>query len=273
VRKRLSNIGLHAALVVVAIIALVPLAWMVAASLMPTGEANTYPPRMIPSRVTFEHYIALFTRLDLARHFMNSAVITVCATVVSVLVNAMAGYALAKLRFGAREPLFRGLTTALVIPAQVGMLPLFILLREMGLVNTLLGVMIPYFASVFGIILIRQYVLSIPDELLDAARVDGAGELRIFGAIVMPIIRPILVTLAAFSFLSAWNDFFWPLIILSDSTRYTLPVALANLVGEHVQDTELMMAGSVLTILPAVAVFLVFQRAYVRGLMAGSLKG
>jgi multiple sugar transport system permease protein len=140
-------------------------------------------------------------------------------------------------------------------------------------VNTLLGVMIPYFASVFGIILIRQYVLSIPDELLDAARVDGAGELRIFGAIVLPIIRPILVTLAAFSFLSAWNDFFWPLIILSDSTRYTLPVALANLVGEHVQDTELMMAGSVLTILPAVAVFLVFQRAYVRGLMAGSLKG
>lgn len=272
-RARLSTIGLHAVLGLVAVLALAPLAWMVTASLMPTGEANTFPPRLVPSRVTFDHYVALFTRLDLARHFLNSAVVTVTATVVSVLVNAMAGYALAKLRFGARERLFGGLTTALVIPAQVGMLPLFILLRELGLVNTLLGVMIPYFASVFGIILIRQYVLSIPDDLLDAARVDGAGEFRIFRSIVLPIIRPMLVTLAAFSFLSAWNDFFWPLIVLSDSTRYTLPVALASLVGEHVQDTELMMAGSVLTILPAVAVFLAFQRAYVRGLMAGSVKG
>ena len=162
---------------------------------------------------------------------------------------------------------------ALVVPAQVGMLPLFLLLRQMGLVNTYLGVMIPYFASIYGIFLIRQYALSVSDELLDAARVDGAGELRIFWTIVMPIIRPILVTLAAFTFLSAWNDFMWPLITLSDSNMYTLPVALANLVGEHVQDTELMMAGSVITVIPALLAFLVFQRAYVRGITAGSVKG
>jgi multiple sugar transport system permease protein len=136
-----------------------------------------------------------------------------------------------------------------------------------------MGVVIPYLSSVLGIFMIRQYLLGIPDELLDAARVDGAGEFRVFWTIVVPVIRPILVTFATFTFLSAWNDFMWPLIVLSDSRNYTLPVALANLSGEHVQDTELMMAGSVLTILPVMIVFLSLQKAYIRGIMAGSVKG
>lgn len=272
-RRPLQTTLLHATLVLGAAVTLTPLLWMVSASFMPPGQANTFPPRFLPENPTFENYLTLFTRLDLARHFLNSAFITVCATLVSVLVNAMAGYAFAKLYFRGRDRMFRSLTMALVIPAQVGMLPLFLLLRELGFVNTYMGVMIPYFASVFGIFLIRQYALSIPDDLLDAARVDGAGEFRIFWTIVLPLIKPILVTLATFTFLSAWNDFMWPLIVLSSSSKYTLPVALANLVGEHVQDTELMLAGSVLTILPALLVFLIFQRAYVRGIMAGGVKG
>jgi multiple sugar transport system permease protein len=128
-------------------------------------------------------------------------------------------------------------------------------------------------ASVFGIFLVRQYALGIPDELLDAARVDGAGEWRIFRTVVLPILMPILVTFAAFNFLSAWNDFLWPLIVLSDDAKFTLPVALASLSGEHVQDTELMMAGSVVTVLPVIVVFLFLQRYYVRGVMMGSVKG
>jgi multiple sugar transport system permease protein len=264
---------LHAALVAGAAVTLTPFAWMIAASFMRPGEANEIPPHLLPHRATLEHYIALFTRLDLARHFLNSAVITVSATVLSLLINAMAGYAFAKLRFGGRDRIFRGLLLALVIPAQVGMLPMFLLLREMGLVNTYMGVVIPYLSSVLGMFMIRQYVLGVPDELLDAARVDGAGEFRIFWTIVVPVVKPILVTFAAFTFLSAWNDFMWPLIVLSDSRNYTLPVALANLVGEHVQDTELMMAGSVLTLLPVMIVFLIFQRSYIRGIMSGSVKG
>ena len=153
------------------------------------------------------------------------------------------------------------------------MLPLFLLLRELGLVNTYAGVLVPYLASIFGIFLIRQYTLGVSDELLDAARIEGAGEFTIFRLVAVPVIKPILVTLAAFTFLNAWNDFMWPLIVLSDSGMYTLPVALANLAGEHVQDTELMMAGSLVTILPALAVFLVFQRTYVEGIMAGGVKG
>jgi multiple sugar transport system permease protein len=273
IRRSLPWVLAHVLLGLGAIATLAPLAWMVSASLMPTGDANAYPPRFFPRTVTFEHYLALFTRLDLARNFLNSVLITVLATVGSVVVNSLAGYAFAKLPFPGRDRVFRGLTLALVVPAQVGMLPLFLLLRELGFVNTYAGALIPYLASVFGIFMIRQYALSLPDELLDAARVDGAGEFRIFRTIVLPLIRPILVTLAAFTFLNAWNDFMWPLVVLSDSAKYTLPVALANLVGEHVQDTELMMAGSVVTTLPALLVFLAFQRIYVKGIMAGSLKG
>jgi multiple sugar transport system permease protein len=264
---------LHLVLAVGAVLTLAPTAWMISASMMPAGEANTVPPPLLPSRPTLEHYVALFTRLDLTRSFLNSALVSVVATIGSVLVCGLAGYAFAKLRFRGRGRLFATLTGALVIPAQVGMLPLFLLLRELGLVNTYAGVVLPYLGSVFGIFLVRQYALGIPDDLLDAARVDGAGEGRIFWQVVVPVIRPILFTLATYTFLAAWNDFLWPLIILTDGAKHTLPVALGSLSGEHVQDTELMMAGAVVTVLPPVLVFLAFQRAYVRGILAGSVKG
>lgn len=272
-RRLLPLVALHAALIGGAIVTLVPLLWMVSASFMASGEANTFPPHLLPRAFTTEHYVTLFTRLHLARAFANSTLVAVSATIVSLLVNSMAGYAFAKLRFAGRERTFQWLLGALVIPAQVGMLPLFLLLKALGLVNTMVAVVIPFMASVFGIFMIRQYALGIPDELLDAARVDGASETRIFTSIVLPVLRPILVTLAVFTFLSAWNEFLWPLIVLSDESKYTLPVALASLSGEHVQDTELMMAGSVLTVLPVVVVFLALQRAYIRGVMLGSVKG
>jgi len=271
--KRFERALLHLALVAGAVLTLAPLAWMVSASFMRPGEANSLPPPLLPSRPSLEHYRALLTQLDLAKHFLNSAIVTVGATIGSLVFNTLAGYAFAKLRFRGGRSLFRTLTMALVIPGQIGMLPLFLLLRELGFVNTYMGAILPFLASVFGIFLVRQYVLSVPDEMLDAARVDGASELRIFATIVVPVIRPIMATLATFTFLSAWNDFMWPLIVLSDGSRYTLPVAIATLSGEHVQDTELMMAGSVLTVLPALVVFLLFQRAYVRGILGGSVKG
>jgi len=272
-RGRRPGLLLHALLIAGGGLVLTPLLWMVSASLMPTGEANSYPPRLLPSSVTLEHYRTLFTRLDLGRYCLNSAGIALVATAISALVNSMAGYALAKLRFRGRDGVFRFLSAALVIPAQVTMLPLFLLLKQLGLVNTYAGVLIPSLASVFGILLVRQYALALPDDLLDAARVDGAGELRIYWSLVLPVITPILATLAIWTFLATWNDFMWPLIILSDQSRYTLPVALANLTGEHVQDTELMMAGSVVTVLPVMAAFLVLQRYYIQGVTAGSVKG
>ncbi|NLG61723.1 MAG: carbohydrate ABC transporter permease [Candidatus Cloacimonetes bacterium] len=264
---------LYALLLLGAVIAILPMVWMVSASLMPAGAENSYPPRLFPETVTFEHYRALFTRLNLGRYLLNSTFIAVVVTTISLLINSMAGYAFAKLRFRGRDRVFRLLSMGLVIPVQVSMLPLFLLMRELGLINTYWGVIIPSMASIFGIFLVRQYAFSIPDDLLDAARVDGAGELRIYLSIVLPVIRPILATLAIWTFLSTWNDFMWPLIVLSDDSMFTLPVALANLSGERVQDTELMMAGAVLTVLPVMLVFLVLQRYYVEGITLGSVKG
>ena len=270
---RLTTVALHVVLVLGALVTLTPLLWMVSASFMSPGESNSFPPRLLPQVPTLQNYVDLFTRLNLARYLLNSTLVAVSATLISLVINSMAGYAFAKLRFAGRERVFHILLAALVIPGQVGMLPLFLLLKAMGLVNTMAGVVVPFMAGIFGIFMVRQYAMSIPEDLLDAARVDGAGEYRIFWTIVIPVIQPILVTLAVFTFLSAWNDFMWPLIVLSDDAKYTLPVALASLSGEHVQDTGLMMAGSVLTVLPVVVLFIVLQRAYIRGVMMGSVKG
>ena len=272
-RDMAGSIVLHVVLVLGAIVALLPMAWMLSASVMPTGEATSYPPRFFPSEITFEHYRQLFTRLDLGRYLFNSAFLAIVVTVTSLVINSLAGYAFAKLRFRGRDRTFRILSLGLVLPVQVAMLPLFLLMKQLGLVNTYWGVIIPGMASIFGIFLIRQYALSIPDDMLDAARIDGASELAIYWRVVVPGIMPILATLAIWTFLATWNDFMWPLIVLSDASKYTLPVALANLSGEHVQDTELMMAGSVLTVLPVLVVFLFLQRYYIQGIMAGSVKG
>ncbi|MEP6691764.1 MAG: carbohydrate ABC transporter permease [Gemmatimonadaceae bacterium] len=271
-RHTLGRAVLYGLLIGGAFLALLPTIWMVSASFMPTGQANSYPPSLFPRTVTLEHYRTLFSKLNLGRYLINSAFVAVMVTTLSLVINSLAGYALAKLRFKGRDRLFGTLATGLVIPVQVAMLPLFLILKAEGLINTYWGVIIPGLASIFGIFLIRQYALAIPDDLLDAARIDGASELRVYRSVVLPVIAPILATLAIWTFLATWNDFMWPLIVLSDERRFTLPVALANLSGEHVQDTELMMAGSVVTIIPVLIAFLALQRYYVAGIMVGSVK-
>lgn len=256
-----------------ALITVFPLVWMVSVSFMAQGEASRFPPPLLPLEATLDNYRTLFARDGVGRYFANSLGLALGATVLSLLFNVGAGYAFAKLRFRGRERIFRLLLGALVIPGQVAMLPLFLILKQMGLVNSYVGVLVPAAASIFGIFLVRQYALTIPDALLEAARLDGASEFRIFRSIVLPLLAPILVTLAIFSFLGSWNDFMWPLIVLTDKDMYTLPVALASLSSEHVQDNELMMAGSVLTIVPVLLLFLGLQRYYLQGLLMGSVKG
>lgn len=264
---------LNALMWALGLFAVAPLAWMLAVSVMQPGEAAHFPPPLLPAHPTIANYVTLFANTDMARYLTNSVVLASLATMLSLTFNVMAGYAFAKLRFRGRDRLFRFLLTALVIPAQVAMIPLFLICKELGLVNSFGGVLVPSIATVFGIFLIRQYALAIPDEMLEAARIDGASEFRIFRVIVLPSLGPILVTLATFSFLGSWSDFLWPLIILNDSDKQTLPVALANLSREHVQDFELMMAGSVVTLAPVLLLFVVLQRYYISGLLAGSVKG
>ena len=269
---RPAAIGVNGLLLAASAIALFPLLWMVSTSMMSPGESSAYPPLLMPQQPTLDNYRELFARAGMGRYLANSLLLAVAVTALSMFFNVMAGYAFAKLRFAGRERIFRLMLGALVIPGQVAMVPLFLLLKHLGLVNSYGGIIVPALASIFGIFLVRQYALSIPDDLLEAARIDGASEWRIFGLVVVPLLRPIIVTLAVFTLLGTWNDFMWPLIVLTDQDLYTLPVALASLSREHVQDNELMMAGAVLTIVPVLVVFLVLQRYYIQGLTMGSVK-
>ena len=262
--------GLLAGLAAVSVF---PLLWMLSVSLMPAGAASALPAPLLPPAFTLDHYRTLFGSIGMVRYVFNSLAIAVLATLISVTFNVMAGYAFAKLRFRGRDAIFKALLGALVIPGQVAMLPLFLMLKPLGLINTYGGAIVPAMASIFGIFLVRQFARTIPDDLLEAARIDGASEFRVFLTIVVPLLAPVLATLAIFSFLGSWNDFMWPLIVLTDDALHTLPVALAGLSREHVQDSELMMAGSVVTVLPVLMLFLALQRQYMAGLMAGGVKG
>ena len=265
-------IWVNAALAITALFALGPLLWMLSVSFMQPGESNNLPPPLLPARPTLANYQLLLSQTGIVRYFFNSLVVATGVTVSSLLFNLMAGYAFAKLKFAGRDKLFQTLLAALVIPGQVAMMPLFLMLKTMGLVNTWAGVILPGMAGVFGIYLVRQYARSLPDALLEAARMDGAGEWRIFWLIVLPMLKPVIVTLAMFGFLGSWNDFMWPLIVLTDADLHTLPVAVASLSREHVADGELMMAGAVVTVLPVLLLFLALQKHYLQGLLMGSVK-
>ena len=265
--------GLTVLAAIVALMVLAPLLWMVSVSFMTPGAAAQFPPPIWPAEPTLENYRTLFGTYGIGRYVVNSALVSTLATALALLFTVPAGYAFAKLRFTGRDAVFQALVAALVVPGQIGMLPLFLELKAMGLVNSYAGALVPWLAGIFGIFLVRQFCLSIPTEMLEAARVDGAGETLILRKIVLPTLRPIIVTLALFVFLGSWNDFMWPLIVLADQNLYTLPVALAALAREHVQDNELMMAGSVVTVFPVLILFLVLQRHYLDGLLAGSVKG
>ncbi len=263
---------LYAFLVITGFLTLAPFIWMVSASFMHDGHASVFPPRFLPDEFTLTQYETLFSRLDVSRNLLNSFMLSVIVTIVSLVFNSMAGFAFAKYRFAGKDAIFKLLLSSMVIPAQVTMLPLFLMLKEFGFLNTYMAIIIPGLANVFGIFLIRQYVMAIPDSLIESARIDGANDFQIYYKIIVPLAAPVMVTLAIFTFMGTWNDFLWPLIVLNDSDMYTLPVALANLMGEHTKDPELMMAGSVITILPVMLIFLVLQKYYIKGIMMGSVK-
>ncbi len=271
--KNWQKILINTLVILIAFATFLPFIWMISASFMHSGEANTYPPKFIPENFTTEHYETLFNRLNLSDYFINSVIISAGVTLFSLVLNSMAGYAFAKYRFNGKKKLFHLLLSSMIIPGQVTMLPVFLTLKTLGLVNTYWAIIIPGMASIFGIFLIKQFAMSIPDSLIESAKIDGAGDVEVYMRIILPLCRPILLTLGIFTFMGTWNDFLWPLIVMTDSSMYTLPVALANLMGEHVQDTELMMAGSVITILPVVIIFLLLQKYYIKGIMMGSVKG
>ncbi|SFP35568.1 carbohydrate ABC transporter permease [Sphingomonas rubra] len=259
-----------------------PLAYMSVVSFMPRGESSTLPTPLWPSRWSGENYYELLVRrlIDgawfdyrIVPALWNSVWVASLSTLLGLLLTVPSGYAFAKLRFRGRQRLLQLLIASLVVPGQVAMLPLFLIFKELGLVNSYAGVILPSLAGIFAVLFVRQATLAIPDEMIDAARIDGASEARIFRVVVLPLLTPVVVTLALFMFLGSWNDFLWPLIVLADQNRYTLPVAVAAIAREHAADAELMMAASVVTTLPVLLLFLTLQRYYLTGLLGGSVKG
>lgn len=252
---------------------IMPFVWMVSTSLKSPDEIFTREPVFIPEKPTMSHYRELFEKVNFAGHFMNSLIVAGGLTVLSVLINSMAAYAFAKLNFPGREKLFTLLLLTMMVPGQVTMMPVFIILKNLGLLNSYLGLIIPGSASVFAVFMLKQFMYEIPDELLEAARIDGCSEFRIYRSIILPLCKPIIATLIIFNFMGAWNEFLWPLIIMLDEKKYTLPVALSNLNGQYNTEWGLLMAGSVVVVIPVILIFLLAQKHYIKGIAAGAVKG
>lgn len=264
--------ALHLTLVVAALATLLPFFWMVTTSLKSGGGIFTYPPQWLPQEPTTEWYTKLFREVKFFVHFRNSLIFSISVTALSLFFNSLAGYAFAKLRFFGRDSLFKFLLTSMMIPGQVTMIPVFLLLKKMGLLNSYAGLILPVSVSVFGIFMIRQFMLSIPDDLIESARIDGCSEFRIYWSIILPLCKPVLATLGMFTFMGCWNDFLWPLIVMMREEAYTLPVALANLNGQYPTSFGLLMAGAAVVVLPVLVVFLVAQKYVIQGIATSGLK-
>ena len=267
------GVGLrYLSLILVAGFFLFPVVWVALSSLKSHTELFTYPLTILPHTPTIENYVTAFDTGNFLRYIGNTLFVALVATLITVTINMMAGYALAKYHFVGRNAIFFGMIATLMIPLQVIMVPIFLIEKSLGLLNSLWGIIIPPAATPTGIFLARQYTLSIPDSLIESARIDGASEWRIFYHIIIPLSRPIMATIAIFSFMWRWNDFLWPFIVLSQQRKYTLQLALANFVGQFDVHWSQLLAMTVVAILPMAVVFLFFQRYFIRGIASGAIK-
>lgn len=250
-----------------------PFVWMILGSFKTTGELRQVPPTWLPENPTLQNYQDLFSRQNFIGYFANSTIVAFFVTAGNVVFCSMLGYALAKLHFPGKRILFAVVLATLMVPGIVTFMPLFVLVANLNLVNTHAGLILPFLAGAFGVFLMRQFIGGIPDELLDAARVDGAGEHYIFWRIVMPLCGPALATLTILTFLASWNSFLWPLVVATSQDMFTLPVAVAFLAtGQQETNVALLMAGSVVVILPVVIVFILLQRHFTQGIAMTGIK-
>jgi multiple sugar transport system permease protein len=272
-RDKTAKIVLYAILIVGLLVVVGPFIWMALSSFKPEAEIRASPPTWWPQTWTLANYHDLFSRLDFPRFFTNSVIVALLVTAGNLLFCSLLGYALAKLDFPGRKALFLTVLGMLMVPGMVLFVPQFVLISNMGLANSYAGLVLPFLAGPFGVFLMRQFLLSIPDDLIEAARMDGAGEWRIFWRVVLPLCRPALATLGILTFLTSWNNFLWPLVVATTSDKYTLPVALALFsVGQNRTDFGLLLAGAVVVVLPVLIVFLVLQRHFMRGIATTGLK-
>lgn len=270
-KRRFS--GWHFVLAPIALLFMIPFAQMLLASVSPAAELVKFPPPFIPSRITFDGFVALFTTTDALRWLANSTIVSVVSIVSHVVLCSLAGYGFARLHFRGRNVGFFMIVATIMIPTQLLMIPTYILFSKLGLVNTLAAAFVPWLASAFGIFLMRQFFLSIPAEVEEAAALDGANRLQIFLRVVLPLAKPAMTTLAIFTLLSSWNDLIWPLIAINDPDWFTVQLGIANFQGTRRTQWELLMAGNVIATAPLVLFFLFAQKQFVQTMTMSGLKG
>ncbi|WP_374313577.1 carbohydrate ABC transporter permease [Microbacterium sp.] len=264
---------LHIVLALGLIAMIMPFVWMILGSLKSDAEIRQNPTGFLPQNPTTENYETLFGRLDFTTFFINSFVVALFVTLGNIVFCSMIGYALAKLQFRGKKLLFGLVLGTLMVPGVVTFVPLFVLTANLGLVNSYPGLILPFLISPLGVFLMRQFMLSLPDELIEAARIDGAGEWRIFLRVIMPMCGPAVATLTILTFLASWNNFLWPLVVATTEDMYTLPVALALYsVSQNAAKYGLMMAGAVVVVVPVLLVFVFLQRYFVQGIALTGIK-
>lgn len=272
-KQKVYNSIHYVLLIVLALGTLLPVFWVILSSFKPQSELFRVPLTFLPQKWTIQNYVSSLQAGNFPVYFSNTVFVAVVSTFITVMVNLMAGYALAKYIFKGRNLIFTIMIATLMIPLQVIMIPIFLQLKNLGMLNSLWGIIIPPAATPTGVFLARQYLVNLPDSLIEAARIDGAKEYSIFFRLILPMSKPIVATIAIFSFMWRWNDYLWPLIVITDNKKQTVQQALANFVGQLQINWSDLLAMTTIAIIPVIIVFLAFQRFFFSGIAAGSVKG
>jgi ABC-type glycerol-3-phosphate transport system permease component len=265
-------IAIYAILVLAALIALVPFFYVISTSLKDTYSLFKYPPEWIPTQPTLENFRSLLEENPFGRWMLNSLIVASTVTIIKVVIDSMAGYAFAKMSFPGKDALFLVVLMTLMVPFAATLIPLFIIVRNLGLTNTYPGLILPALASPIGIFMMRQFIETLPNDLENAARLDGCSEFQIFRRVILPLIKPGLVVLGVFTFMNQWTSYLWPLVIGTRPEMFTLTVGVQSLRSLFTVNWGILSAGAVLSMLPLVLVFLFLQRYFIAGSIAGALK-
>lgn len=273
IKKRLGASGYYAISVLIAIVSMIPFLWMISTSLKTQGAIMTIPIQWIPENPNLDAYVEVFSKFNFLRTVGNSLFISVAYTLVTLISSSMAAFAFAKISFPASNLLLKFYLATMMIPTQVTMIPLFVVMNNLGLIDNYASVILPSIFRPFAVFMLVQQMRTIPADYLDAARVDGASIFQVFRKVALPMCRPTLATLTVTTFMESWNDYLWPLLMLTDRDKMTLPIALATLTGQYNPQYSLLMAGSLISMVPIVLIYIAAQKNFKNGMMAGGIKG
>ncbi|NMA17957.1 MAG: carbohydrate ABC transporter permease [Clostridiaceae bacterium] len=259
--------------ILIAVISMVPFFWMIATSLKARGALMAIPIEWIPKEPTFAAYIKVFSRFPFLKTIGNSLYISIAYTLITLISASMAAFAFAKIKFPKAELLLKCFLATMMIPTQVTMIPLFVVMNRLGWINSFGSVILPSIFRPFAMFLLVQQMRTIPDDFLNAARIDGANTFQVYRHVALPLCVPTLATLSITTFMESWNDYLWPLLMLTDKTKMTLPIALSTLNGQYATEYNVLMAGSLISMIPIILVYIFAQRSFKSGMIAGGIKG